>query len=62
VKDHDLAADDSAIEHPGNAFCGLETELEQAVAHGTSMRHAEIRTVYLHPLGVAQKPGDKPGG
>jgi len=60
MQDHDSAGDDRAIEDSGNTFGALHAELEQAVSHGSSVRHAKIWSVDLHSLGIPKKAGDEP--
>ncbi len=61
MEDYDPAPEHRAIEDASDAFCGLETKLEQSVSHGSSVRHAEIGTVHLQSFSVPNEAGDEAG-
>src|SRR5450759_553058 len=59
VKHHDLPPDHSAKEYACNSFSGLESQLEQPIAHCARVRLSDGRAIDLHALGISHKAGNK---
>ena len=59
MQNDDFAIDNCAVENSCNAFGCFQPQFKQAVAHCSRVRHAEIRAVNFHALGVADETRKK---
>jgi hypothetical protein len=55
MQEHDPPAGQHTVEDSHRAFGAFEAKLEESSTHRTSMRHAKIRSVHFHPLGVSDE-------
>ena len=48
-----------AEKDPSNSLASVQPKLEEPVSQGTRVRHAQVRTIGFHTLGVPQKASDQ---
>jgi len=61
VKEYDAVVNYSAIKHTRNSLRGLDPKFEKPATQCSSMRHAQIWTVRLHPLRIPKKSSEESG-
>jgi hypothetical protein len=57
VQNHNLSPNHRTEEYPSDSFRGPETQLKQSITHRASVRHTQVRAVYLHPIRISEVAG-----